>query len=295
MEYRTNFGEIIDLSIRASKNTSDEKQKYLKYIEDIVAKGAELSSRQITRMRKYGYEEFPEERSLRQLIDFLPELELINPTSICNRLTLPWKNIEIDQDKLPNQSMITIFAGWEEPEGISNKDITRSIAENIDKRDFKYRFIFPNLKTYRINGGNKQETDVEGKARSRIEEWIKLLRVKVSGMWYSSETGGLVAVDDERNINLDDFKRKLESNIEGYSSSEDTNIWFLLPSPYSVFYNLAETNKPMTSKHGIFKVEGTLLSYGEMNIHTDGWLLTNREQYNRLEKSFDVNDLRKIC
>jgi hypothetical protein len=291
MEYRTNFGEIIDLSIRASKNTSEEKQRYLKYIEDIVAKGAELSSRQITRMRKYSYEEFPEERSLRQLIKFLPELELINPTSICNRLILPWGNIEIDQDKLPNESVITIFAGWEEPEGISNKDITKSIAENIDKKDFKYRFIFPNLKTYRISGENKQETDVEEKAKSRIKGWIKLLQAKVSGMWYSSETGRLVAGDDKENIKLDDFEKKLESNIKGYSSSENTNIWFLLPSPYSVFYNLAETNKPITSKHGIFKVEGTLLSCGERNVHTDGWLLTNQEQYNRLEQSFNINDL----
>jgi hypothetical protein len=114
-------------------------------------------------------------------------------------------------------------------------------------------------------------------------------------MWYSSKIGDLEAVAGMKNIDLDDFKGKLKNNIKAFYSNDSTNIWLILPSPYSVFYNLTETSKPPTSKHGIFRVEGTLLSYGEKHITTDGWLLTNEEQYNRLEKSFDLEDLQEIC
>jgi hypothetical protein len=279
MQQPTTAGQIIDLAIAHDQARSG--RRLTEYIRDVVAPIANLSARQIARMREYVG--FPEDAAMTKLIKAIPSLAFLDSSSIFNRVLLPWENIQLDQSQLVVPSVITIFAGWKPPVGIVNRNIARSIAVNISAGS-KYVFVYPHPSTYQ---------DGEKESKVQVDQWINNLKSKVSGSWHqkiAEDNDGSNAPDSILE-EVRSFTGQVEQSIKYLYTSQKTDLWFLLPSPYCIFYNIGLESKEASSRHGAFLVNGILLDH-EHNVSSEGWLLTNQEQYERLEISFlkDVAD-----
>jgi hypothetical protein len=274
MEQTVTAGQIIDMAISADQARSDKK--LTEYVRDVVAPIAELSARQISRMREY--DGFPESRAMTNLIKALPNLAFLDSASMFSRVLLPWDNIELDQSSLVRPSVITIFAGWKPPAGISSSNIARSIAINIDAGD-KYAFVYPHPSTYQ--GG-------ENESQAQVNQWLNNLKSKVSGSWHQkiAEDNDGTSSPDTLFEQVRGFTTKVDQAIKCIYTSPETDLWLLLPSPYCIFYNLGLQTKGASSRHGAFLVSGVLASEYKEVVNSQGWLLTNREQYDQLERSF---------
>jgi hypothetical protein len=267
-------GQIIDLVITARQSNSG--MKLTEYVRDVVAKDATLSARQIARMREY--DGFPEDEATVKLIKALPNLVFLDPSSMFSRILLPWDSIELDQDQLVKPSIITIFAGWKPPAGISSRTIAEALANNISAGD-RYVFVYPDPMTYQ---------DGEIASKIQVEQWINSLKSKIAGSWHQKIAEDNDGTNDPDSIleEVKKFTAQVDHSIRYIHTSQKTDLWLLLPSPYCVFYNLGLEDKGESSRHGAFLVSGVLLEARENSISTEGWLLTNREQYNRLEVAF---------
>jgi hypothetical protein len=273
---KSTFGSLIDLIVRTAQTSADKK--VTEFIEQL-ADGSRLSARQVNRMR--DYRGFPEDKSIEKLIEVLPDIELINPETIPNRLLLPWNVVERDQEKLPENTSITIVSGWQPPKATYQQNIAKSIAINIVK-GFSYTFVYPDSSTYK--GGEKAANKV-------IDEWMNDVRKKVSLGWESYTTWEM----DKTNKNVE-IKSSIVDDTSKYIGSLNTskqgNFWFMLPAPYCVFYNLGLKDRDPNSRHGIFNTKGLLMadvvkrSADRNDAFSEGWLLTTEEQFKEIEESF---------
>jgi hypothetical protein len=271
-QQKSTFGSLIDLIVRVAQISADKK--VTEFVEQL-ADGSRLSARQVNRMRDYrGY---PEDKSIEKLIEVLPDVELLNPETVPNRLLLPWSVIERDQAKLPENTSITIVSGWQPPKATYQQNIAKSIAINIVK-GFSYTFVYPDVSTYK--GGEKE-------AKKIIDEWMKDIRKKVSLGWENYVAWELNTAEVKSSIagDVDKYIGALNTNNQG-------NFWFMLPAPYCVFYNLGLKDRDPASRHGIFNTKGLLMadvvkrSADRNDAFSEGWLLTTEEQFKEIEASF---------
>jgi hypothetical protein len=273
---RSTFGSLIDLIVRIAQTSADKK--VTEFVEQL-ADGSRLSARQVNRMR--DYRGFPEDKSIEKLIEVLPDIDLLDPETIPSRLLLPWSVVERDQDKLPENTSITIVSGWQPPKATYQQNIAKSIAVNIAK-GFSYTFVYPHISTYK--GGEEAATKL-------IDEWMNDVRKKVSLEWERYITWEL----DKENKNTE-TKMSIVDDVDQHIGATNTNqkseFWFSLPAPYCVFYNLGLKDRDPSSRHGIFNAKGLLMadvvkrSADRNDAFSEGWLLTTEEQFKEIEASF---------
>ncbi len=277
-------GQLIDIAIRAAQARSGTDLRLTDFVNEEIAPKADLSLRQITRMR--DYDGFPEDQAMKKLIQALPELTFLKPVDLFGRILLPWQNIEADQSRLPKPSSYTIFSGWKPPVGITNPDVAKSIARNINDGD-RYTFVYPHSSTYPKG---------EKRAKSQVEQWMNNLKGKVTSSWHHiiSEENDGTALPSDVLEDVANFQRKVDQALGCVFASAKTDLWFLLPAPYCVYYNLGLKNKDSSFRHGAFLTEGLLMDEDEVfadkvkgqgSVTSQGWLLTTSEQYTLVEAS----------
>jgi hypothetical protein len=273
---KSTFGSLIDLIVRTAQTSADKK--VTEFIEQL-ADGSRLSARQVNRMR--DYRGFPEDKSIEKLIEVLPDIDLLNPETIPNRLLLPWSVVERDQAKLPENTSITIVSGWQPPKATYQPNIAKSIAVNIAK-GFSYTFIYPHVSTYK--GGEKAAIEL-------IDEWINDVRKKVSLEWERYITWELDKNDKNTEIKMS-IADDADQHLGATNTNQKSEFWFTLPAPYCVFYNLGLKDRDPSSRHGIFNAKGLLMadvvkrSVDRNDAFSEGWLLTTEEQFKEIEASF---------
>ena len=183
-----------------------------------IAKKAEISQRQIDRLRNYSGREFPEGESINKLATVLPEIKNIRPEDFCNRLIAPWDLVKKDQEDISKKYVekvkenpdftckIYIVSGWEKPQALKDDDICQSVVENID-RGLEYEFIFPPLDSCPQDVSSNEIED----GKTKLLKWLRFLKRSVDIRWYSQQKA-----DD--NIDLEkyhaDFKVKINEGLK---------------------------------------------------------------------------------
>ena len=303
MKESISFGEFIDIIIRLKHKLLEPEKGLTDYISKNLATHSGLSGRQIQRMRTYQEEEFPEGEAMTKLITALPELEPLRPKDICNRLLLPWENMEKDQNELGQQTKneyknnkITIVAGWEPPQGLLNQEIAISIANNI-VNNFQYEFIFPSTQFHPFLA--------EEKAEILMNKWQANLSKVVEIEWYSQQSEKFRinnrSIEDLYNLDINDrqeydleselrnFKDKLTKNLIFNNTPLKTNFWLLMPSPYVVLYNLNSPETNPLAKFGVFLSEGLIVRQQSdefPSVVSQGWLYISDERYQKIEQEY---------
>ncbi len=279
----TEIGELIDTLIEQERAKTN--QKLTVYLEEIVSPDAGLSPRQIGRIRTIS-SDFPEGEAVQKLAKAIPQVSILNPSDIVNRLLWSWPNIQYDQEENLKTELIegkqvghsiTIFSGWQQPIGLTRQDVVKSIAKNI-QQGFTYTFIYPDSNTY---PGKSNIDSVE----SKISSWIEELKNNVSIVWLHEKR---TSIDRTQLSNeLNGFLAELDSKIKFFQTVSNTDIWLVLPSNYCVLYNLG-SSKERKFKYGSFKVEGQLINSSTQmdDIFSNGWLHTTTEQYRLIEDSY---------
>lgn len=290
-QQKTDIGELIDTLIEQER--SRVNQGLTMFIDETVSRKSSLSSRQIGRIRTIS-SDFPEGEAVEKLSLAIPQISILKPSSIVNRLLWDWVNIQYDQEVFISeigeckQTIVSIFSGWQPPIGLSNEDVVRSIARNI-RMGFAYVFIYPDPKTYPGND------DIES-VKAKIMNWIEELRNNVSLAWINENK----AVTDRKQLSqiLNDFLEELDEKIKFTQANESTDLWLRLPSNYCILYNLGISNMEDKFKYGSFKVTGQLVrSLNPIDsVTSDGWLYTTDDQYKLIEQSYKqaVPEWRKL-
>jgi hypothetical protein len=306
----TSFGQYIDTIIRLYAIA--EKKGLTDYIKkDLSNDGNEIpnrvSSRQISRMRQIGLTEFPEGKGLLKLIGTLPgELQNLNPMDMCNRLlaaTEPYLSYQeelVDNYSDVAEISITIASGRQPPLALKNERIIAAMTEAIDK-NVKYTFVYPNESTYGISDSERVEV------RNMTNSWESTIKRRVTRYWEDIRENKAVdkglasrsklidkSTDIEKDLAL--FKEKVETSIKVVHSQLETDFWFLLPSNYSVFYNIeSRYEKIKMPRYGTFRVSGNpiirasqdeLEKKGLTPVNTLGWLRVNEDEFQELSKSY---------
>jgi hypothetical protein len=280
---RTEIGELIDTLIEQERTKTN--QKLTAYLEEIVSPDAELSPRQIGRIRTIS-SDFPEGEAIQKLAKAIPQVSILDPSDIVNRLLWSWPNIQYDQEENLKTELIegkqvghsiTIFSGWQPPIGLKREDVVKSIAKNI-RQGFTYTFIYPDSNTY---PDSSNDEDVE----SIVSSWIEELKNSVSIAWLQENRSSIDRTRLSRELN--ESLTELDSKIKFFQTISNTDIWLRLPSNYCVIYNLC-SNKESRFRYGSFKIEGQLInSFNQFEeVFSGGWLHTTREQYRLIEDSY---------
>jgi hypothetical protein len=279
-ESQLTVGGLVDALVKAAQAETNPAIGLTQFIEK-VAREANLSARHISRIRDSS--DFPESEAVLKLANAIPQVSILDPSDIANRLLWDWQNIEYDQDNLiegrQKGHSVTIFSGWQAPIALQNEDVVRSIARNIQE-GFTYTFIYPSPDNYPKSRGDGE---------SRAKGWIEELRNKVSGAWIYNEMNQSIAGMDRLQLaeKISKFLEKLDKKIQISYTKPDAVIWFDLPSNYSIFYNLCLMRKDKKSRYGSFRVEGQLMkSITQMDILSGGWLYTTKDQYEIVESSY---------
>lgn len=278
----TEIGELIDTLIEQERAKTN--QKLTAYLEEIVSPDAELSPRQIGRIRTIS-SDFPEGEAVQKLSKAIPQVSILDPSDIVNRLLWSWPNIQYDQENLKTELIdgkqvghtVTIFSGWQPPIGLEREDVVKSIAKNI-REGFTYTFIYPDSNTY---PGDINDEPV----KSKVSNWIEELKNNVSLAWLQENKSSIDR--NQLSIKLNEFLMELDSTIKFFQTIPNTDIWLRLPSNYCVIYNLG-SSKESRFRYGSFKVEGQLINSSTEfeEILSGGWLHTTREQYRLIEDSY---------
>jgi hypothetical protein len=280
---RTEIGELIDTLIEQER--AKQPKGLTAYLEDIVSPEAGLSPRQIGRIRTLSAD-FPEGEAIQKLAKAIPQTSILDPSDITNRLLWGWRNIAYDQDNFKIEKIkgkqvghtVTIFSGWQQPIGLTNEDVVRSISRNIEK-DFIYIFVYPDSSTC---PGNKNNDDV----LSMISGWIEELKNKVSYAWVYENRSSVDRNQLSEKLNY--FIRELDSKIKYTQAAAETDVWLRLPSNYCIMYNIGISQRDSQFRYGSFKVEGRLtVSLNQIDeILSGGWLHTSKRQYEIIESSY---------
>jgi hypothetical protein len=277
----TEIGELIDTLL--DQERSKRHKNLTAYIEETVSPDSRLSARQIGRIRTIS-SDFPEGEAIEKLAIPIPQVSILNPNNIVNRLLWGWKNIEYDQKNLIAEKncgdhSLTIFSGWQPPIGLTNEDVVKSIARNI-RQDFTYEFVYPDSSTYPENLDQKLVT-------SKIIQWIEELKNNVSIAWLHDSRSNIDR--SKLSKNLDEFLVELDLKLKYRQTGLRTDIWLRLPSNYCVMYNLGLTKKDSKFRYGSFRVEGQLVRSTTPvdSIISSGWLHTTDNQYKLIEDSYE--------
>jgi hypothetical protein len=306
----TSFGQYIDTLIRLYAIA--EKKGLTDYIKQDLSNDsnenpARVSSRQISRMRQIGATEFPEGKGLLKLLGTLPgELQNLNPIDICNRLlagTEPYLSYQRElldkySDMVPLS--ITIASGRQAPLALESDEIVGAMTKAIEK-GVKYTFVYPHESTYEKSDSKMDEVNRMTNSwklaikRRVIRHWENIQETEAIREAIESKT---VLVDKAAIIqqNLGIFKNKVETSIDVVHSKLETDFWFLLPSNYSVFYNIeSKYEKMRIPRYGAFKVSGSpiirasqseLEKEGLTPVNTSGWLRIDENEFQELAQSY---------
>jgi hypothetical protein len=292
-------GDFIDHVIRLNHKKSPV-EGLTDYIKNHLSVDSGISQRTIGRMRTLNERELPEGESVIKLAQVLSEIEILLPQDLCNRLINSFNSIKNTQKQLTTLSSnhkLHIISGWQPPQALIDDDICASVVDNISK-GLKYEYLFPPIEScpYKSN----PNISLGGK-ESILPIWLKNLKSLLEIKWYSQQSSRYAMnasvskqINDLDNNDIEEarieFKKKLDENIQFYSTKPDYNFWFILPSPYSVFYNLLKKDVKAEYKIGMFYVNGVPINYpeGEKEIITSqGWLYTSHETYHEIEKEYE--------
>ncbi len=289
------FGSYIDTWIKLK--LSDSKLKLTEYIKEVVAKKADLSDRQVQRMRDLREGELPESKSLLKLVEVFEDLQMLNPSSICDRLLLPWAVVEKRQSGLvssdPNkviENSITIVSGWKKPLALSDDRIITAMINNL-ANEFSYTFLYPSIDNF------PQEREQETEPSQMIKDWTEDLCGMVEGEWYKQALRNRDRKDRSMlDQELVDFRSKLKEKIRVGSTKPNSSFWFLLPSDYAVLYNIEPKyeDRDATSRYGVMKVSGIQMpvspaeaeSSDLASIYSQGWLYMEQSVYAELSEAY---------
>jgi hypothetical protein len=290
------IGEYINHVLQLNHEKSDVKN-LTNYIANVIAKIADISPRQIDRMRKYNEKEFPEGESISKLARCLPEIENIRPKDFCNRLLAPWDLVKRDQERMSQESFknshkIHIASGWEPPQALQDENICLSVVNNISQ-GLEYEFIFPPVISYPsdLDDGEGNKNEGEGE----LKKWLKILKSRLDIKWYAEQAEKYTLErQPNQDFNLSDshaeFQAKIDTNIKFAYTKEYCNFWNILPSPYTVLYNLGKEDIHPDDRFGMFLVkDGSPIHYKEGDIElvsSEGWLYLCHEKYKLIEKEY---------
>jgi hypothetical protein len=292
---KISFGAYIDTYIRLHQPAT--KFKLTDYIKEVIAKNADLSDRQIQRMRDLREGELPEAKSLLKLVEAFDDLQMLNPSDICDRLLLPWIVIEKRQAELASsasnkviENTITIVSGWQKPLALEDDHIIKAMINNL-ANGFSYTLLYPSIDNFPLE--QEQETN----PREMVEEWFEDLRRMVEGEWYKQALRNRESKDRSKfDQDLIDFRNKIKEKIRLVFTNQNSNFWFLLPSDYVVLYNIEpkHEDRDVTSRYGVMRVSGiqmpVSLTESETSdlasIYSKGWLYMEKEVYDRLEEAY---------
>ena len=275
------IGDLLDALIEQEQVR--DGRGLTEYIESTVSPGAALSARQISRIRDISAD-FPEGDAILALARVISNIGVLDPNTISNRVLWRGQDIWYDQDNLIKEQKkdeisgqsVTIASGWQQPIGLTDDEVVRSIANNIDK-GFTYNFVYPDSSTC---------SNPEG-AESKIEGWIDDLRGKVSGVWYAKMVNQKI---DRREaaLKLNEFNEKLDKKITFKQTISATEFWLLQPSNYCVLYNLGLSKRDIKYRYGSFLIKGQLIREHPRfdSVTSSGWLHLSKDQYQKIEKSY---------
>ena len=297
-ERRIQLGELIDRLINEER--IKDGRGLTEYIEKKVSPDANLSSRQIGRIRDIS-SDFPEGDAVLSLAKVIPNIGVLDPDSIANRLLWRGQDIWYDQanlikeqekDKLGGQSVVIISADHP-PVGLTNDGVVRSIANNL-QYGFTYTFIYP-------HSFADQELNVE--------QWIENLKDRVAGVWYDNVVNKKTNRLDRRKAAeaLNKFNEELDTRICFHQIEEPnqldenlnikdcfsqfnsiSNFWKTVASKYCVLYNLGLSQRSEKYKYGASLIKGDFIRQTDDldSVKASGWLYLSQEEYKNIEKAY---------
>jgi hypothetical protein len=279
-ESQLTVGGLVDALVKVAQAETNPAIGLTQFIEK-VAREANLSPRHISRLRDSS--DFPETDAVLKLANAIPQVSILDPNDIANRLLWDWQNVKYDQKTLlqekKNGHSLTIFSGWQAPIALQREDVVKSIARNI-REGFTYAFIYPSPTIYPKGNG-----DIE----STTKRWVQELRDKVSGAWIYDEMNKSEPNIDRTQLTerINIFLEELDCKVQLTHTEADSNIWMDLPSNYSIFYNLGLVRNDSKFRYGSFRVSGQITKpANQRSISSCGWLYTTKEQYDLIEAGF---------
>jgi hypothetical protein len=293
------LGEYTDHVLRLNHKRKGNKG-LTEYVVNEISKNADISQRQIDRVRNYSGQEFPEGDAINKLASVLPEIKNIRPKDLCNRLLAPWDLVEEDQKTMAQESLehkhkLHIVSGWELPQALQDEDICLSVVDNLDQ-GLEYEFIFPPISSYPYSSNNIEDSTGDGAIE--IRQWLKMLRRSLDIKWYSRQR-----FDDDCDLEKShkEFKDKINASITFRYTEKQSKFWSILPSPYTALYNLGK-NITTDRKFGMFLVkDGSPIRYKEGDnelVSSEGWLYICREKYDLIDREYrqleEKNELKSI-
>jgi hypothetical protein len=301
--YSEKTGKLIDAWIRLRRKIDNYQKSVTDYINTELAVEADLSGRQIERMRRY--DGFPEDKSMVKLINAIPDLKSLDCSDFVERLLLPFSVVAEAQDRIKpppkgETNTIVLISGWVEPLGIQQDAIAQATTKNISE-NFKYIFLYPDPQTYPEDdiSHSRKDRDLEYKKTVEIktEKWVDSFRRKCEGIKYTELSTAFEDRDEIRSKSQEFEKLAQERISRVHSSENDSKFWFLLPSNYTVLYN---PNKPKDSgfdRYGVFRVKGKIIECSSAVLEqeevdknfinsSNGWLYIDDEQFEELAELF---------
>ena len=300
--YSQKTGKLIDTWIRLRRKIDNYQRSVTDYINLELAEKAELSGRQIERMRRY--DGFPEDKSMVKLIEAIPDLKSLDGTDFLERLLLPFSVVELAQERIKapqkdDLNTIVIIAGWVEPLGIQQDRIAQATTKNISN-NFEYIFLYPDPDAYPeddISSSNLDREEYIKAVLTKTDKWIDFFRLKCEGIKYT-ELSRICEDREEIRSKSQDFAKLSKERISRIHSKQDNNkFWFLLPSNYTVLYNPDKPEGSGYDRYGVFSVKGKLIEFSdevfkkeETNKNfvntSNGWLYIDDNKFEELAKLF---------
>lgn len=260
--YSEKTGKLIDTWIRLRRTIDNCQRSVTDYINLELADRADLSGRQIERMRRY--DGFPEDKSMVKLTNAIPDLQSLDCSDFVERLLLPFPVVELAQSRIKappkgELNTIVIIAGWLKPLGIEKELIAQATTKNISE-DFKYIFLYPDPQTYPNDDDidiNPKESKSEDAVFTKTENWVDDLRRKCEAI-KNTQLSSEFKDRAEIRTKMQAFEEELSKKriLRQHSGKNDSKFWFLLPSSYTVLYNPDKPKGSGFDRYGTFRVKG---------------------------------------
>jgi hypothetical protein len=306
MEKSPNIGTLINwiFSIHHSKYGEDGEQ-LVKFInKNFVTDG--ISQRNLDRVRNTT--DFPSTKTIKKLQLKVPEISILDPLTMPQRLLLLFDAIKREQHDIQNLSegfKISIVASsWSPPQASSNDAVATALAENINNGIY-YEFIYPSLDDHpELLGGKKikSEVEAEGFLHDTLQTLVFDIGEKIKNLDTSSNplfTKTRDALQKARNgitfISTGYTKNKvsLPQQKENWKK-RSVLFWLLMPSRYVVLYNLGrgvldKEEYLLEEKGGSFFVTGQVLrgDIVDQGFESKGWLHMNYSEYKEIENEYN--------
>jgi hypothetical protein len=300
--YGEKTGKLIDTWIRLRRIIDNYQKSVTDYINIELAAKADLSGRQIERMRRY--DGFPEDKSMVKLINAIPDLKSLDCSDFVERLLHPFTVVEQAQDRIKappegKLNTIVIIAGWLQPLGISQDAIAQATTKNVSG-NFEYIFLYPDpldCPKDILPEDQRDVKDYKTTVKTQTEKWIDLFRRKCEGIRsYQLST----AFEDREKIRAEVqiFEKLTEKKmLRRHTSKKDSKFWFLLPSQYTVLYNPDKPRDSGFDRYGMFYVKGKLIEVSSAILKKEeidenflnsssGWLYIDEEQFEDLAELY---------